>query len=65
MTLPKNRILVMIDSVIDQYEKRHDKSEWSIEQQLCQEILLDLLDIKKAFQSDYLLITKETNGDGK
>jgi len=49
MTLPKDSMLVMIDMITDQYKKRHDKSEWSIEIQLCSEIILDLENIKERY----------------
>ena len=53
MTLPKDPMLVTIESTINQYKKRHDKSEWSIEIQLCEEMILDLENIK----NQYLAIT--------
>ena len=58
MSLPKDRKLVLIDRLIDGYKKRHDNSEFLIQIQLCEEILLDLQDIRN-------LITVETNGENK
>lgn len=51
MTLPKDPVLVVIDYKIDSYKKRHDKSEWSIEQQLCEEMILDLQEIREKYQT--------------
>ena len=49
MILPKDPMLVTIDMTILQYKKRHDKSEWSIEIQLCEEMILDLENIKDQY----------------
>ena len=54
MTLPKDERLILIDRLIDGYRRRIDNSEFSIQIQLCEEIILDLQDIRN-------LITKLTD----
>lgn len=58
MTLPKDERLVLIDRLIDGYRRRIDNSEFSIQIQLCEEIILDLQDIRT-------LITKQSRSNAE
>jgi len=50
MSLPIPQPIIMINRMLEFYKKRHDDSEFVVEMQLCEQMILDLEELKNTLE---------------
>ena len=52
MSLPIPQPIIMINRMLMFYKKRHDDSEFVVEMQLCEQMILDLEELKNTLEDE-------------
>jgi len=52
MSLPIPQPIIMINRMLMFYKNRHDDSEFVVEMQLCEQMILDLEELKNTLEDD-------------